>query len=246
MSVISLVTAMCARDVEAMSRDDLKHDVADLAVVQSWVEARKIGHARRYRQLVDVFPSIDPELEMAQASRSGRRDSEQAQRRADTVDALPELGAALAAGELSGAHLDAATGHCTGSTTNSAPRWPPPATSSARRPRARHRNGSPNSSTGASAACKPTAASTCSPANNATPACACGATRSPACTASPASSTRIRAAAAQPAGQHGRRPVPRPPTGQLPRRPERETGPPPRPGPPTAHRQPQTRLRPAG
>src|SRR6266540_2905771 len=89
-----------------MSRDELNADCAELASVQAWVDARKIAQSRRYHELAIMSPSIEPEPEMARASRGGRRDAEQASRRADVLGNVPQLEDALQQGEVSAAHVD--------------------------------------------------------------------------------------------------------------------------------------------
>src|SRR5262249_35292438 len=47
-----------------------------------------------------------PEKSLADASRTGLRQAEQALRRVDTVDLVPEFGASLDAGRVTGGHVD--------------------------------------------------------------------------------------------------------------------------------------------
>ena len=109
MSVVELVTALDVLDPAGLDRDEVVAALSSLARVRSWVDAKQVGLARRLKEIAVVAPGVCPEADVAAASRSGRRGGDRAVKRAGTLDAVPEMEMALAAGDVSGEHVDVLT-----------------------------------------------------------------------------------------------------------------------------------------
>jgi hypothetical protein len=100
--VLELVHRVAAVDVAGRDRAELTAIAGALGRLRSWVEHREL-------LVAGALTSVDAlaERTLAQASRQAVRDANRAVERAAVADAVPAFGAALAAGTVAGAHLDA-------------------------------------------------------------------------------------------------------------------------------------------
>src|SRR4051795_907574 len=92
-----------AAALESCRRDRVSVDVVvdELRRLRAWLDGRDVAGGAAGGGV-----SSFPEKSLADASRTNLRHAEQMLRRADTVDQVPEFGASLNAGRLSGAHVD--------------------------------------------------------------------------------------------------------------------------------------------
>ena len=102
--VQELVGWVASVDPCCCDREVLTGAVASVGRLQSWVEGQRV---RLARQLADV--ASFPEKTLANAARGSLRDAERDLERGRTIDAMPAVGAALAAGDVSGGHVDVVT-----------------------------------------------------------------------------------------------------------------------------------------
>ncbi len=99
--------AVRAADVEAMSRDRLVAHRGDLKRLRSWLAAAEVRAARR-AQTLEAGGRCESVESMA--SRNGGRSGRGARdlgRRTELCDEMPDVEAALAAGDISSEHVDA-------------------------------------------------------------------------------------------------------------------------------------------
>jgi Domain of unknown function (DUF222) len=110
MNVVGVVTRICTADITGADRDAVEAVMADIAQVRRWLDGVEVACARRLDRLADSTPSMLPPSITANANRRGIRHGTRVHERAATAAAVPELGAALDAGDVSGEHVDAMTG----------------------------------------------------------------------------------------------------------------------------------------
>ena len=96
-----LVETVAAVDPSCRDRDQLGAAVAAGARLRAWLDGRDVQLAAQLAQVASF-----PEQAIAQAARSSLRDAGRLLDRARTTQAMPPLGDALAAGTVSGAHVD--------------------------------------------------------------------------------------------------------------------------------------------
>jgi hypothetical protein len=96
-----LLAEVVAADRPAADRDQLRSAVADLARLRGFLDRCATALASRLAAV-----SAMPEQDLAKAARTSACDAEQLLARAKLVDATPPLGDALAAGTVSGGHVD--------------------------------------------------------------------------------------------------------------------------------------------
>lgn len=84
---------------------DCRAGLADVRRVRAMVDAREAALIARLRELSEESPAVFPEGIVAEVNQTGLG----AAARADVCHAMPQLGAALAAGETTGGHVDVAT-----------------------------------------------------------------------------------------------------------------------------------------
>ncbi len=109
MSVVSVVAGLCALDVSCADQAAVERALTQSAGVRRWLDGVDVALAARLVKLAETSPSLFPEQTAATATRTGVRDGTKLVGRATTVAAVPELGAVLGTGEVSGAHIDAVT-----------------------------------------------------------------------------------------------------------------------------------------
>lgn len=83
--------------------------LSQLNGLRSWVESRTIAVTQRLNDLATETPGIFPEQILADATRVSLTQAIQPFRRAETVELMPEFGAALAAGAINVDHVSVLT-----------------------------------------------------------------------------------------------------------------------------------------
>lgn len=81
-------------------------ELVAIGVVRGVLDAREVEVVRRLDELAEAAPSIFPQDEVATASKTSLAHAERLRARAAACAAIPELGAALAAGAISGDRVD--------------------------------------------------------------------------------------------------------------------------------------------
>jgi hypothetical protein len=102
--VRNLVEAVVELDLAAADRSALSYVAESVAGLRRWLDGVDVAVVRR---LCEVDPMA--EQTWATASRTSTRDADRVVQRGRTAEQISELGAALADGEVSGAHVDAVT-----------------------------------------------------------------------------------------------------------------------------------------
>jgi hypothetical protein len=100
-----------ACNVDSSTRAQLLHTLGAIRRVRGWIDTLELRIAARLEKL-----SPDAERDVARAARANGTHGRTVARRASTANALPTLGNAVAAGELTANHLDAAAGVLAGTT----------------------------------------------------------------------------------------------------------------------------------
>ena len=100
--VVQRVRSVASVDASS-GRGEVVQAVADLAAIRRWCDGREVALAGFMR----VHSPI-PEKPIANAARSSQRKARKALQRGETAGETPSLGEALANGEVSGEHIDAA------------------------------------------------------------------------------------------------------------------------------------------
>ncbi|MCU1360845.1 MAG: hypothetical protein JWN99_2134 [Ilumatobacteraceae bacterium] len=108
-AVIDLVWDLRSADPTTCTRAESIDALQDVAGLRRYLDGAEVAHTANLLRLAQADPSTFPEHDIATATRSSLRSGERAAARASTAGAVPELGAALAEGEVSGAHVDAVT-----------------------------------------------------------------------------------------------------------------------------------------
>jgi hypothetical protein len=103
-------------DVAMADTSAVTQVLSDVAGLRRWLDGVEVACARRLQHLAVDRPSMFPEQIAAAATRQGLRQGARASRRAETADKVPELGEALAGGEVSGEHVDAVSAALSGPT----------------------------------------------------------------------------------------------------------------------------------
>jgi hypothetical protein len=109
MSVVGLVDRLVGVDWVSADQAAVVGVLADVRTVRGWLDSIEILAARRLTELAAACPSMFPEHVAAQAGRVTLSEAWKGFHRADTVEAIPELGAVLASGKASGGHVDVLT-----------------------------------------------------------------------------------------------------------------------------------------
>jgi hypothetical protein len=101
--VHELVTAVGGVDLACRDRAALSAAVAAAARLRAWLDGRDVALAAQLEEATSY-----PEKVLADAARTSLKEAERTVRRVRTTRELPELGEALTAGAVSGAHVDMA------------------------------------------------------------------------------------------------------------------------------------------
>ena len=99
-----LVRRVAAVDAGCADLAVLRAAVDDMRRLRSWVDGREVAFARSIAAL-----SSFPEKSLAEAGRTSLRHGQEVLKRAETTEAMPSFGTSLAAGNVSGEHVDVLT-----------------------------------------------------------------------------------------------------------------------------------------
>ena len=105
--VVARVTQLAAADPARCDRRGLADLVAMSQQVRAWLDALDVRIAIHARRLEDEGACESPSSLLAGGGRRSSREAEQAARRSDVCDLLPEVHDALADGAVSSGHADA-------------------------------------------------------------------------------------------------------------------------------------------
>jgi len=94
-------------DVSALSREEVQGAYRGTRHVRGWVDVFEGRLARRLSEIAESNMAILPEADIAAASKSTHSEASKATRRAKTLGEVPQLEAALGAGDVSAEHVDA-------------------------------------------------------------------------------------------------------------------------------------------
>ena len=108
--VVALVTELAAADPATCDRRGLADLVAKSQQVRGWLDALDVRIALAASRLAEQGECEAPSSLLTGGGRRAARDAEQAARRSDVCDLLPEVHDALAAGAVSAGHADALAG----------------------------------------------------------------------------------------------------------------------------------------
>jgi hypothetical protein len=101
--VVELVSRVHGFDATSASLDDCRVTLAEVVRLAGWVESRRLAIVERVGEV-----SSFPEKHISEAGRTSQRAATAVAKRAATVRACPKLGKSLAAGRVTGEHVDAA------------------------------------------------------------------------------------------------------------------------------------------
>jgi hypothetical protein len=104
--VCELVESIVGIDIVAADQAAATRLLADLRRVRGWADSVEVAASARLAELARESPSIFPERLAADAGHVSLTEASKGFDRAKTVQEVPELGAALTAGETSGGHVD--------------------------------------------------------------------------------------------------------------------------------------------
>jgi hypothetical protein len=104
---VAVVTRLAAVDVGCCSRDDIKRMLRDVTACRNWLAALEIGCQSRLEDIAGADPTVNPDADNAEATNRSQRSGQGASRRARAARQAPRFEQHMAAGELSGEHLDA-------------------------------------------------------------------------------------------------------------------------------------------
>jgi hypothetical protein len=106
-SVVDALVGLVGVDLDCCDAADLGPLAAQSLRVRSWLDALDAAIAAKASLFAAQGSSPGAATVLAGGGRRGRRDAESAAARGEICAAMPELGAALAEGDVSGAHVDA-------------------------------------------------------------------------------------------------------------------------------------------
>ena len=106
-AVAQRVAELDSLDVTLLDRPGVQAALSSLAVVRGWHDGLHVRLTRRLGELAEESPSIFPEADIAAAAKSSRRSAARASKRAQALDAVPQLESAMTAGQCSSDHADA-------------------------------------------------------------------------------------------------------------------------------------------
>ncbi len=102
-----LVSVAITGDIADRDRAAVESLLADAARVQGVVDAIRAAGARRLEVLAEATGALDPEAVVGDAGRTSRREASRTIQRGRVTESVPQLGSAMADGEVSASHLDA-------------------------------------------------------------------------------------------------------------------------------------------
>ena len=105
LDVMEVVSSMTAADLASADLPGVREHLARSARVRAWLDAQDIAARRRLEDFRAPFGAT-PDQETARAGNLSRRDAEQVAARAGVLGEVPQLEPALAAGDVTAAHVD--------------------------------------------------------------------------------------------------------------------------------------------
>ena len=109
MSVIGLVESIAACEFATADIQAVTSALTDARRVRGWLDSIDVAGARRLAELAETSPAMFPERVAADAGRVSLVEASRGFDRAQTTTAIPQMGAVLASGDASGAHVDVVT-----------------------------------------------------------------------------------------------------------------------------------------
>lgn len=109
MSVIGLVESIAACEFATADIQVVTSALTDARRVRGWLDSIDVAGARRLAELAETSPAMFPERVAADAGRVSLVEASRGFDRAQTTTAIPQMGAVLASGDASGAHVDVVT-----------------------------------------------------------------------------------------------------------------------------------------
>ena len=107
MDAVAVVTRLVAVDVVSSSRGVVVDALREVTACRNWLAAVEVACQSRLDELADGDPAVNPDADNAAATNRSARAGQSASRRARAARSAPSFGERMAAGELSGEHLDA-------------------------------------------------------------------------------------------------------------------------------------------
>ncbi len=107
MDVVAVVNRLAGVDVSLSSRDAVVDALRDVTSCRNWLTALEIACQSRLEALASVDASVNPDADNAAATNRSARAGQTTSRRARAARSAPAFEERMAAGELSGEHLDA-------------------------------------------------------------------------------------------------------------------------------------------
>ena len=111
--VVGLVVSLDGIDPAELDRDGVHESLSAVARVRAWLDAKQAELIRRLNDLAEQSPGTQVQSDIAAATRGNRADADLALKRAVALAMVPALEQALAAGDISAAHVDV-LGHALG------------------------------------------------------------------------------------------------------------------------------------
>ncbi len=107
MDAVAVVTRLVAVDAGSSSRDEIVAVLRDVTSCRNWLTAVEVACQSRLEELAEGDPAVNPDADNAAATNRSQRAGQAASRRARAARSAPEFEQRMAAGDLSGEHLDA-------------------------------------------------------------------------------------------------------------------------------------------
>jgi len=104
---VAVVARLVAVDVAGSCRDGIKQALREVTGCRNWLAALEIACQARLEDLAAADPTVNPDADNAEATNRSQRSGQAASKRARAARQAPRFEHHMAAGELSGEHLDA-------------------------------------------------------------------------------------------------------------------------------------------
>ena len=109
LGVLGVLESLLAIDLAVADSDAVLAALGESRRVRARLDGFDVAAARRLDELARQCPSMFPERAVAEATRVSITQATKGFERAKTLDIVPELGAVLAVGDTTGAHVDVVT-----------------------------------------------------------------------------------------------------------------------------------------
>ena len=107
MDAVAVMARLVAVDVAGSGRDEIVVALREVTACRNWLAALEVACQSRLEALAEGDPAVNPDADNAAATNRSSRAGQAASRRARAARSAPEFEQRMAAGELSGEHLDA-------------------------------------------------------------------------------------------------------------------------------------------